>query len=107
MIPIQVKLAVGAVLVIGAFWAGTEWEKGQVAQVEVEEHNEEVVAHNEKTFTLEEVDNKLLAQERELRSELTRSPRHDVSAPCPVGQLTIMRNDKIDRFNSTLFPSED
>jgi len=89
---------------LGIFTLGRNYEAGQVSIEEVEEHVEEVETHNEKTFTLEEVNSKLLAQERALRGELTRGPRHDVSDVCPVDQLTVMRQSKIDRFNSTLFP---
>lgn len=102
---IKLFLLVGAIT--GAFWAGMEWEKGQVAQDEAEEHTEEVETHNENTITQDDHEAAMLQLERDLRKKLTRSPRHDVSAPCPVDQLTVMRNNKIDGFNSTLFPSSD
>ena len=94
-------------LICGAFWAGMEWEKGQVAQVEVEEIKVEVETHNENVITQEEHSKKMLQLERDLRSAFANSPRHDVSDDCPSDQLTIMRNNKIEIFNSTLFPSKD
>lgn len=102
---VKLFLLVGAIA--GSFWAGTEWTKGQIAQEEVEEHIEEVETHNENVITQEDHETKMLQLERDLRKKLTRLPRHDVSADCPVDQLTVMRNNKIDGFNSTLFPVTD
>jgi hypothetical protein len=102
---IKVVLFVG--IVTGAFWAGTEWTKGQIAQEEVEEHTEEVETHNENVITQDNHEAAMLKLERDLRKKLTRGPRADVSDDCPVDQLTVMRQSKIDRFNSTLFPVTD
>jgi len=107
MIPAQIQVLIIAVAVAsaGSFWAGMEWNKGQVAQVEVKETKVEVETHNENTITQDKHEAAMLQLERDLRKRLGQSPRHDVSGDCPVAELTVMRNNKIEIFNSTLFPS--
>lgn len=65
---IKLFLLVGAIT--GAFWAGMEWEKGQVAQDEAEEHTEEVETHNENTITQDDHEAAMLQLERDLRKNL-------------------------------------